>query len=121
MPPSYQRPPVPDGVEVRSLVSKHGGGEPLTAETIVRAINRGDEPIVDKYDGEDKIVPVGWFEGPYGMVKHFQNRAVVPGTRNPDTKHQKSFIGIFNIAPPERCVPFTAAEMRHFRGLPEAI
>lgn len=117
----YQRPIVPEGIEIKNLAPKHGGGEPLNAETVVRAINRGDTPIVDKYDGINYVVPPGWFEGAYGMVRHFQNRAVVPGTRNPETRHQRSFIGIPNIDPPERCVPFTEAEMRKFRGMPEAI
>lgn len=87
----------------------------------MRAINRGDESIVDKFDGVDYEIPPGWFEAPYGAVKHFQQRAVVPGSRNPETKKQVSYIAIPNVDPADRCIPFTPEQCAKFRGIPEAI
>lgn len=118
---NYERPQPPAGTEIRSLLPQHGRGETLTPDTIVRAINRGNEPIIDKFDGIDYEIPPGWYEAPYGAVRHFQQRAVVPGSRNPEQKKQQSYIAIPNVDPADRCVPFTEAQCAQFKGIPEAI
>lgn len=51
----------------------------------------------DTYDGLHYIIAPGYFMAPYGAALHFQRRAVVPGSRNPDTGFQTSFISIIGV------------------------
>jgi hypothetical protein len=51
----------------------------------------------DTYDGFHYIIAPGYFSAPYGAALHFQRRAVVPGSRNPETGFQASFIAIIGV------------------------
>lgn len=51
----------------------------------------------DTYDGNHYIIEPGYFSAPYGAALHFQRRAVVPGSRNPETGFQASFIAIIGV------------------------
>lgn len=84
-------------------------------------INRGSEPYIDKCDGRDYIVPPGYFEVEYEVADHFRLRSVVPGSRDPLTGAQESFIAIIGIDPPERCVPFSADAEAQYAQQVEAI
>jgi hypothetical protein len=117
----YNKPALPADAAVRSLVPMHEHGLKLTPETVVLCVHRGVEPLVDKYDGRDYEILPGFFEVAYGAALHFKARAVVPGSRNPETGKQESFIGIVGIDRPERCVPFTLEECERFNLIPEAI
>jgi hypothetical protein len=52
----------------------------------------------DTYDGRHYVIAPGYFRTTYGAALHFQKRAVVPGSRNPETNYQASFIAIIGIA-----------------------
>jgi hypothetical protein len=51
----------------------------------------------DTYDGNHYVVGPGYFTAPFGAARHFQERAVVPGSRNPETQGQRSFISIIGV------------------------
>lgn len=55
---------------------------------------------VDTYDSRHYIIEPGYFTAPYGASLHFKARAVVPGSRNPETTTEASFISILGIAEP---------------------
>jgi hypothetical protein len=42
----------------------------------------------------------GYFSAPYGAALHFKQRAVVPGSRNPETNSEASFLTILGVAEP---------------------
>jgi hypothetical protein len=44
----------------------------------------------------------GFFTTDYGAALHFKARAVVPGSRNPETNFQASFIAIIGVAAPTK-------------------
>jgi hypothetical protein len=115
--PIYQRPAV-DAPVIRDRAPELAA---LTADTPVVIINRGNAPVEDRYDGEPWIIPPGHFTVPYGVAMHLRDRSVVPGSRDPISGKQKSFIGILNVDPEERCRPFTEAELRRFKLMPDAI
>lgn len=117
----YYRKPEIDGVKPINLVPEHGKGTVLKPDTPVLCINRGIRAIHDKWDGIDYIIPPGYFEVAYGAADHFRNRAVVPGSRNPETGKQESFIGLVGIDRPERCEPFTPEQCEAFGLRVEAI
>ncbi len=114
--------------EVVNLVPEGGSGVGLTANTVVRCINRGRAPLKDKFDGRDYVIPPGYFTVRYGAARHFQTRLVVPGTRNPEIGTEQSFIGIVqNEETGERvdddflCVPLTDEECERAGQAVEAI
>lgn len=120
----------------------------LEPKTPVRIVFRGGPPIVDKFDGQDIILPLeanearlagdpNWHRRFYEAVeiegiewqqaKHLKDRAIVPGTRNPyDGKKASYRLGISwtptgqFVDKPEFCAPFTDAQLAHF-DLPEGL
>jgi hypothetical protein len=117
----YQPPDLPAGIKPKPLVPEHLHGVPLTPDTIVTCIQRGTEPVHDKFDGKDYVIEPGYFSAPYGAARHFQTRAVVPGSRNPETGKQESFIGILSVDRPDRCEPFSEEQCQRFGLKVEAI
>jgi hypothetical protein len=59
-------------------------------------------PYRDMFDSGHYVIEPGYFTAPYGAAKHFQARAVVPGSRNPETNFQASFIAIIGVTAPTR-------------------
>lgn len=113
-----------DLTAVQQLVREGVHDVQLTPETPVLCIHRGrrlqdgDTPVhhgnaarhrdgereayfegdyKDTYDGYHYIIAPGYFSAPYGAALHFQRRAVVPGSRNPETGFQASFIAIIGV------------------------
>jgi hypothetical protein len=109
----------------------------LTPETEVLCIHRGRDPIEDTFDSQHYVILPGYFTIQLGAAKHFKDRAVVPGSRNPEIgKHaQASFIAIIGVAVPgvdglriekpiddaDEWDPFTDAECTTFGMAIEAI
>lgn len=56
--------------------------------------------VQDTFDSRHYLIPVGYFTCPYDAAQHFKARAVVPGSRNPETGFQASFIAILGIPGP---------------------
>lgn len=115
---------VPAGVKVHPL-RKVGGKSELTPETVVYVINRGLTPLIEKFDGEDRVI-VPYTEGlnsmTLGEAQHFQSRCVVPGSRDPLTHQFQSFIGILGgVDPDDACRPFTPQECAAFGQKVESI
>lgn len=78
-------------------------GQPVFHAQAARYANLGREPYYvgdykDTYDGRHYLIAPGYFRTTYGAALHFQRRAVVPGSRNPETQFQASFIAIIGIA-----------------------
>lgn len=78
------------------------GGDPVHHESAARHRDGEREPYFegdykDTYDGNHYIIAPGYFMAPYGAALHFQRRAVVPGSRNPETGFQASFIAIIGV------------------------
>jgi hypothetical protein len=117
----YVRPTLPPGVAVHSFVPEHGATEELTPEKYVFVLNRGVDPVRDKFDGTDYVIPPGVNEMPYGAAMHFRGRAVVPGSRNTETGKQESFLAILGIDKPEKCTPFSPEQCEAFGLRIEAI
>lgn len=126
----------PDRVgEVQDLRPQTSGNTLLTPETKVLCINRGREVLHDTFDSRHYAIEPGYFSTEYGAAKHFQARAVVPGSRNPETAFQASFIAIVGVVVPSsdgfRVVrkvddevqwdPFTDAECREYGHAIEAL
>jgi hypothetical protein len=108
----YVRPQLPPDVLPVQLMPDVPGEAGLRPETMVLCINRGNVPLVDKFDGFDYTIPVGYFEHKYAAAMHFKSHQVVPGSRNPyDGKRQQSFIGILGIDSDADCRPFTDEEL----------
>lgn len=107
---------------VQQLVPEGSGSIQLLPETRVLCIHRGrrqtvngvpvpinprqdpDDPktachgdYTDTYNGKHYIINPGFFEVEYGCAVHFRNRAVVPGSRNPETNFQASFIAVIGV------------------------
>lgn len=74
-------------------------GEPRLAATREPGIAyEGD--YTDTYDSRHYIIAPGYFEVELGAAVHFKERAVVPGSRNPETNFQASFIAIIGVVSP---------------------
>lgn len=114
------RMPAP-AADVANLVPESNDGNSLTPTTTVLCIHRGRHRIVDKFDGQDYVILPGQFMAPYGAALHFQNRAVIPGTRNPELGVQQSYIGIIGLDSDEMCEPLTDDEVDRFGAAVEAI
>jgi hypothetical protein len=122
----------------------------LTDETPVTIVFRGGPPIVDKFDGQDIILPAEAKEArregtdphwarryypacvieniPYAAAMHIRERAIVPGSRDPHNGGKKASyrIGIQSTPTgtmqdrPEYCQPFTDEQLAMFQ-LPEGL
>lgn len=107
----------------------------LGPDTEVTVLFRGGPPIIDMWDSLDWVIPPRpegvelledyrghwcepeYFTMPYAVAQHLQQRAVVPGTRNPtDPQQIASQLAILNIDPPARCQPFTREQLERFGG-----
>jgi hypothetical protein len=51
----------------------------------------------DTFDSRHYIIGPGYFEVELAAAVHFKDRAVVPGSRNPETNFQASFIAIIGV------------------------
>jgi hypothetical protein len=116
---TYRLPHTEETVE--DLVPESSEGQALTASTTVLVRHRGRHLIVDKFDGRDYPIRPGLTYMPYGAALHFQARAVIPGTRNPEVGSQQSYLGIVGIDSPELCEPLTDEEIAHYGASVEAI
>jgi hypothetical protein len=116
---TYTLPPV-EGT-VTNLVPESAGGTQLKPDTTVLCIHRGRHVLVDKFDGIDYRIDPGLFYAPYGAARHFQRRAVIPGTRNPEINTEQSYIGIKGLDPDDMCEPLTDEEVALFGAAVEAI
>lgn len=91
----------PDHIgEVQELKPQSSGALVITPETIVLCVNRGREPLEDTFDSRHYIIQPGYFSVQLGAARHFKDRAVVPGSRNPETRFQASFISIIGVVQP---------------------
>lgn len=89
---------LPPGLEVMHLTPQRGTREvALTPDVEVLCIHRGAEPFEDMFDSVPFLIPPGYFKTTYGAALHFRARAVVPGSRNPETQRQASFIAIIGV------------------------
>lgn len=52
---------------------------------------------VDMWDSKHYVIAPGYFYCKLGAAKHFKDRAVVPGSRNPEERSQASFIAIIGV------------------------
>lgn len=91
--------------------------------------------LVDMFDSLHYCIKPGYFTIEYGAAKHFQARAVVPGSRNPELGSQVSFIAIIGATTPtahgpkvsqpvdeiEQWDPFTDEECRTYGMAVEAL
>jgi hypothetical protein len=101
----------------------------VSDEDTVLCINRGRRNVEETFDGRHYSIPPGKFKCRYDAAKHFQRRAIVPGTRNLAAGGYQSFIGIIRTAderqlpldPPELTEPYTDEELRAFGEKVEAI
>lgn len=116
-------------------------GEPVHHAQAARYPNKEREPYFegdykDTYDGDHYVIAPGYFTAPHGAALHFQRRAVVPGSRNPETQTQTSFIAIIGVVeakpgggmkvlravdPEEDWSPFTDEECAEYEVAFEAI
>lgn len=79
---------------VQQLVPQGSGEIAMTPDREVLCVHRGNEPYDDMFDGRPYRIMPGFFMTQYGAALHFKTRAVVPGTRNPETRSETSFIAI---------------------------
>jgi hypothetical protein len=104
----------------------------LQADTRVVVLFRGGPAIHDMYDSKDYTIPprpadvslddwratihpASHHTLTYEVAVHLQNRAIVPGTRDPHNfKKVVSQIGIPNVDRADRCTPFTDEELEKF-------
>lgn len=122
MPVTYRRPTLPPGTAPPpNLASVDLKAQELTPQTTVVCINRGGLIYCDKYDGRDYEVPPGLFEVAYEVAAHFRARSIVPGSRNPITGGQQTYIAILGIDKPEDCEPFSDADVDAQAAAPEAL
>lgn len=56
---------------------------------------------VDTWDSKHYVIAPGYFVTPLGAAVHFKARAVVPGSRNPETNFQASFLSIIGVVTPQ--------------------
>lgn len=93
----------PDRIgEIQELKPQSSGTLVVTPETIVLCINRGREPLEDTFNSRHYLIQPGYFSVQLGAAQHFKDRAVVPGSRNPETRWQASFIAIIGVVVPSR-------------------
>lgn len=123
------------GLDIATVRPDSSGQLNVKPETDVLCLNRGRMPISDKFDSKDHTIPVGYFTIAYGAARHFKARAVVPGSRNPETRFQASFLAILGVPNPDgkgvrrfvgcddldQCTPFTEEECREYGHAVEAI
>lgn len=92
--------------------------------------------VVDMFDSKHFFIKPGYFSVEYGAALHFKARAVVPGSRNPETSYQASFIAIIGavvpdpvhgfrvtvaVDDPDQWDPFTDEECREYGMAVEAL
>lgn len=80
--------------EVQQLRAAVSEDVKIGPETEVLCVHRGRETLEDMFDSRNYTINPGHFFAPYGAAKHFKDRAVVPGSRNPESRSQVSFITI---------------------------
>lgn len=128
---------LPGGQAVQQLVPNTGTRQVhLTPERDVLCLHRGDEPYEDMFDGRPYRIEPGFFMTTYGAAQHFRSRSVVPGSRNPETSFQASFIVIIGIVElhangsfdvlqavdaPGEWTKFTEAEQAQYHDAVEAL
>lgn len=120
---SYQRPTLPPDLVVKDLsksVTEGPQKEPKPDERVI-CINRGRKDITVTFDSRHMVLPPGYFEIEYEAAKHFRNREIVPGTKNPELNTFVSWIAILNVDADEKCQPFTDEELLEFGEKVEAI
>lgn len=88
--------------EVQNLQPDSSGVIVIGPETSVLCVHRGREIYRDMFDSRTYSIAPGYFTAPYAAALHFKKRAVVPGTRNPETASETSFIAIIGVAVPTR-------------------
>jgi hypothetical protein len=115
-----------DGQPVLDLLPAAQTKKVLGPEDDVIILNRGRHTLRDRFDGRVYVIPPGRFcRIKYASAQAFQQRAVVPGTRNPlatgPSKKQTSFIAICDVDPDDQCVPFTDAFVQQYSLIDEAI
>lgn len=140
MKPQDELPTLPMETAVQQLVPESSGTILLTPERRVLCIHRGrrltdngrpipinprhnpDDPktacvgdYTDTFDSKHYVVKPGYFEVEYAAAIHFRNRAVVPGSRNPETGFQASFIAIIGVVQP------TAAGFKVVKAVDDAV
>jgi hypothetical protein len=91
--------------EFGRLIREHGQRKrrPQDADNEPGARDRGVVYVgdyADTYDSRHYIIMPGYFSAPYGAALHFKQRAVVPGSRNPETNSEASFLTILGVAEP---------------------
>lgn len=125
------------GSDVQSLVPDLGSRDvALTPETEVLCIHRGRDDYEDMYDSRPYRIAPGYFKTTLAAAMHFRARAVVPGSRNPETRRQSSFIviigavdfkgdGSFDVIKPvdkpEEWAAFSDDEVAEYAGAQEAL
>lgn len=121
--------------DIQDLKPESSGEVRLTPDTKVLCINRGRDVVKDTFDSRHYTIAPGYFTCDYGAALHFKNRAVVPGSRNPETNFQASFIAIIGVVVPsdggwkvalpvdqaEQWDPFTDDECREYGHALEAL
>lgn len=128
---------LPAGLEIQQLLPQRGTREiELNAEREVLCIHRGTEPYDDMFNSVPFRILPGYFTVAYGAAKHFRDRAVVPGSRNPETHRQTSFLAIIGVVEihsdgtftvlravdhPDEWARFTVAEQAEYTGAVEAL
>lgn len=125
---------IPPGAQVALLRRQDEKANKIGPDTLVTVINRGREPLVRKWDGEDYVLPPFTADGgtdttptlrqmPYAAALHFQKHCPIPGTRDPlsNTLAAESFLGILDTDAPELCVPMTEDECQRAGQAIEAI
>lgn len=128
---------LPGGIEIQHLTPNRGTRDvALTPDVEVLCINRGAEAIEDMFDSIPYVIPPGYFKTTFGAAQHFRARAVVPGSRNPETSRQSSFVAIIGVVDihgdgtftvlkpvdkPEEWTEFTVEERAEYESEVEAL
>lgn len=120
--------PLPDMSDVANLMVERLNETTLKPDSPVICRNRGRRPIEGTFNGEHIVIPPGLFRTEYAAAKHFQQRSVVPGTRNLEVGGHVSWIGILGsddgrvkVDSEDQTEPFTDEELQHFGEKVEAI
>lgn len=122
---------------VQSLVPDVGTrDEKIGPDTEVLCLHRGDEVLEDMFDSRPYRIAPGWFKTTAAVARHFKARAVVPGSRDPVSGKQASYITIIGtvdfetdgsfrvrtpVDKPEEWSKFTAAELAEIGDAREAL
>lgn len=125
------------GADVQQLVPQRGSVDVrLSPESEVLCIHRGTEPIEDMHDSQPFRIMPGYFKTQYAAAVHFKARSIVPGSRNPETSRQASFIAIIGtvdfradgsfsvtrqVDHPDEWAPFSEDERAEYEGHAEAL